>query len=187
MSEPLDELYFKWLYEQVAVSGLEDRDLTYWKVLRVLFKKPFVWVPDLVNDENRIGDGIKLRHLFMEDSDISDVDPDWLGESCSVLELMVGMSRRLEFLADRGKAHYWFWVLMDNLGFIGYSDDRRFTKRLLDRINDQLDDVIYRTYERSGLGGFFPLQYPHHDQRERELWYQMADYLMEQESEELAG
>lgn len=184
MSEPLDELYFKWLYEQVAVSDFDDRDLTYWKVLRVLFTKEFVWVPNFVSDENRAHDGIALRDEFLEVNAVRDVDPDWMEVGCSVLELMVGLARRLEFQATKGRAHYWFWVLMENIGLIGYSDDRRFTKRLLDRIDDMLDGLIYRNYEDSGLGGFFPLLDPRHDQRDRELWYQMCDYIMEKE---LAG
>jgi hypothetical protein len=184
MSEPLDELYFKWLYEQVAVSGFNDRDLTYWKVLKVLFTKEFIWVPDIVNDENRIADGKALRSKFLMAESIYDVDPDWMAVGCSVLELMVGLSRRLEFEADKGKAHYWFWVLLENIGLSGYSDERRFTRRLLDRIDDILDGIIYRNYEQSGLGGFFPLQNSRYDQRYRELWYQMCDYIMEKE---LAG
>jgi hypothetical protein len=184
MSEPLDELYFKWLYEQVAVPEYEDRDLTYWKVLRILFTKEFVWVPDFVTDENRIHDGIALRHEFVAAIGIEDVDPDWMDVGCSMLELMVGLARRLEFQADKGGTHYWFWVLMENIGLTGYSDDRRFTKRLLSRIDDILDGIIYRNYEPSGLGGFFPLINPLHDQRDRELWYQMNDYLLERE---LAG
>lgn len=187
MSEPLDELYFKWLYEQVAVPEYHDRDLTYWKVLKVLFTKEFVWVPDFVGDDNRIHDGIALRSEFLAEMGIPANDDgieDWMDEGCSMLELMVGLARRLEFQADKGKAHYWFWVLMDNLGLIGYSDDRRFTKRLLARIDDILDGVIYRNYEPSGLGGFFPLLEPRHDQRDRELWYQMSDYILEKE---LAG
>jgi hypothetical protein len=183
-SEPLDELYFKWLYEQVAVPDYSDRDLTYWKVLKVLFTKEFVWVPDFVSDENRIQDGIALRHEFLEASDIQDVDPDWMDVGCSMMELMVGLARRLEFQASKGRTHYWFWVLMDNIGLIGYSDERRFTRRLLDRIDDILDDVIYRNYEASGIGGFFPLDKPRYDQRNRELWYQMCDYVLERE---LAG
>lgn len=179
MGVPLDELYFRWLYEQVAVSKFEDKDLTYWKVLKVLFTKEFVWVPDFVSDKNRIQDGIALRMDFLNESDIHDVDPDWMGEGCSMLELMVGLARRLEFQADDGKTHYWFWILMENIGLSGYSDERRFTRRLLDRIDDILDGLIYRNYEPSGLGGFFPLRDPRRDQRDRELWHQMCDYILE--------
>lgn len=182
MSAPLDELYFQWLYEQVAVSEFDDRDLTYWKVLKILFKKEFVWVPDFVTDRNRSKDGVALRRQFLASQGIPDDDPIWMNEGCSMLEMMVGLSRRLEFQADKGKAYYWFWVLMENIGLSGYSDERRFTKRLTDRIDDMLDVVLYRNYEPSGLGGLFPLQYPQHDQRDRELWYQMCDYIQETES-----
>lgn len=179
MSAPLDELYLQWLYEQVAVPDYEDRDLTYWKVLNVLFKKEFVWTVE--NDENRIIDGKALRHQFLDAHDILDVDPDWIELGCSVLELMVGLSRRLEFVADRGQAHYWFWVLMDNLGLSKYNDRRRLPRR---QIDEALTDLIFRNYEPSGLGGFFPLERPHRDQRRLELWYQMSDYILERE---LAG
>jgi hypothetical protein len=177
MDDPLDKLYFDWLYEQVAVREYDDRDLTYWKVMRILFTKEFVWF--VANDVNRGDDGIALRTRFLESQGISDVDPHWMDEGCSMLELMVGLARRLEFDANRGKAHYWFWVLMDNIGLIGYSDERRFTRRQVDRIEDILNDIIHRNYEPNGLGGFFPLEDMHFDQRKRELLYQMSDYLLE--------
>lgn len=184
MSEPLDESYFQWLYEQVADPKFKDQNLTYWKVLKILFNKEFVWI--VANDENRIHDGKALRFDFLRERDIDpqDVDPDWLDLGCSVLELMVGLSRRLEFEADKGKAHYWFWVLMDNLGLSGYNDRRRMTQRVLARMDDILNDLIHRNYDTSGIGGFFPLRNPRKDQRKQELWYQMSAYILEKE---LAG
>jgi hypothetical protein len=182
MSGPLDELYFQWLYEQVADPGFDDQELTYWTILKILFTKEFVWV--VANDENRIQDGISLRIEFLAEQHLIDQDPDWMELGCSVLELMVGLSLRLESEANKGQAHYWFWVLMDNLGFNGYNDRRRFTKRQLERIDDTLNSLIYRNYEPSGLGGFFPLREPHGDQRKAEIWYQMGSYILERE---LAG
>jgi hypothetical protein len=179
MQAPLDELYFKWLYEQVAAPDFHGKDLTYWKLLKILYQKNIIWfVP---NDENRIQDGVDLRKKFILQENIIDPDPEWLDMDCSFLELMVGLANRLAFMADNGEAYYWFWVMMDNIGLIGYSDERRYTQRLTDRINSILDEVICRTYEPSGLGGFFPLREPRHDQRKRELWYQMSDYIMERE------
>lgn len=184
MSAPLDELYFQWLYEQVADPEFKDRELTYWKLLKILFQKEFVW--RIANDENRGHDGVALRVQFLREKEIDpdEVDPHWMDIGCSMLELMVGLARRLEFEVDKGKAHYWFWILMDNIGLSGYNDGRRFTVRLQDRIEDILNDVIYRNYEPSGLGGFFPLQSTRWDQRKRELWYQMSEYILERE---LAG
>lgn len=179
MSEPLDELYLKWLYEQVAVPDFEDKNLTYWKLFQVLFKKEFVWI--VPNDENRIENGKALRIEFLDDYGISDVDPHWMELGCSVLELMVGLSRHLEFEANKGKAYYWFWILLENLGLSNYNDNRRLPRR---QVDDVLTDLIFRTYEPSGRGGLFPLEDPRHDQRKRELWYQMSDYILERE---LAG
>jgi hypothetical protein len=178
MSEPLDELYFQWLYEQVADPDFEDQELTYWKVLKILFKKEFVWL--VANDENRIQDAYSIRVEFLLEQHL-DVDPNWMELGCSVLELMVGLSRRLEFEASKGGAHYWFWILMENIGFSTYNDRRRFTRRQLDRIDDTLDSLIYRTYEPTGLGGFFPLRQARRDQTKVELWYQLNAYILERE------
>lgn len=177
-SEPLDELYFKWLYSQVADPEIQEPRLTYWGVLNVLFRKEFVWVDSVVNDENRIKDGRALRIEFVESQgwSVSDVDSEWIGWGCSMLELMVGLARRLEFLAG-GTPHYWFWVMMENIGLSGYNDRRRLPKR---HIDDVLNIVIFRNYTASGLGGFFPLQHPGEDQRDIELWEQMNRYVLEQ-------
>lgn len=177
MSAPLDELYFQWLYSQVADPNIQEKRLTYWRVLKILFEKEFVWVDEVVNDENRIKDGKALRVEFIEKQGWAptDVDSDWVEIGCSMLELMVGLSRRLAWLAD-GQPHYWFRVLLDNIGLGGYNDQRRIPRR---QIDDALNDIIYRNYEPTGLGGFFPLQYPKEDQRDIEIWTQMNEYVQE--------
>jgi hypothetical protein len=175
MSEPLAELYFHWLYKQVAYPEFEDQALTYWNVLRVLHNKEFIEV--VPNDDNRIHDGRALRLKFLDDQGIPEVDPNWMELGCSFLELMVGLSERLAFEAD-GEPHYWFWVLMGNLELAGYNDKRRLPRSQIDKM---LDRVIYRNYDYNGYGGLFPLRHPQYDQRERELWFQMSDYILEQE------
>lgn len=173
-TKPLDELYFAWLYRQVADPDVTDASLTYWKLLRELFTREFTWkVP---NDDNRSEDGKELRTEFINDELIDNVDSAWLELGCSMLELMVGLSRRLAFEAE-GEPHYWFWDLMENLGIHNYSDDRRLQKKLISEI---LDRVIFRTYKRNGEGGFFPLCVSAKDQRKVELWYQLSAYVLEQ-------
>jgi hypothetical protein len=175
-SQQLDELYFAWLYRQVADSETTDPMLTYWNLLRILFRKEFVWV--ISNDDNRAEDGKELRREFIAEERLEpEADPLWIEYGCSVLELMVGLARRLAFVAD-GEAHYWFWKMMENLGIPRYGDDR---KRLPEKkIQEALDRVIFRTYEPNGTGGFFPLERTHRDQRTVELWYQLAAYVVEQ-------
>lgn len=173
MNEPLDELFFKWLYSQVSQTEVKDPSRTYWKLLKQLYTKEFVWL--IPNDDNRMEDGKELRKEFIQTQGIKDVDQDWIEIGCSVLELMVGLSRRLAFEAG-GKAHFWFWALVENIGLDRYTDSRPLRKK---KVDDILDKIIWRTYEPNGHGGFFPLKYPEQDQREVELWYQLSAYVLE--------
>jgi hypothetical protein len=174
--KPLDELYLEWLYRQVADP---EQDLTFWNVLMVLFTTEFVWV--VPNDENRIADGKALRERFLKEERIRlrQKDRVWIEIGCSMLELMVGLAQRMEYEADRGKAHYWFWVLMENIGLSEdeYNDSCDFVE---EEVQDVLEMVIQRYYEPNGHGGFFPLENPSGDQREIELWYQLSEYVQEQ-------
>lgn len=174
MSPPLDELYFQWLYSQVGSVKVKDQSKTYWELLKQLHKKEFVWV--VPNDDNRVEDGRDLRMEFLAEQGIDATDSYWLRMGCSMLELLVGLSRRLAFEAD-GEPRGWFWHMMDNLGLRIYSDARILST---DRINEILDRVIWRTYEPDGVGGIFPLKHPKQDQREVELWYQLSAYLLEE-------
>lgn len=174
INQPLDELYFQWLYSQVADPNTEEPYLSYWKLLRYFFTRKFEW--QIPRDENRAADGKELRYEFVHDSNLSMVDHEWLHMDCSMLELMVGLSRRLSFEAD-GEPHYWFWRLMENIGLNGYSDDRQIPVR---KIENTLDRVIFRQYKSSGLGGFFPLKHADRDQRKAELWVQLCAYVNEQ-------
>ena len=173
-NEPLDELFLTWLYSQVADPSIKNSSLSYWKLLRQLYTKEFVWM--IPNDDNRIEDGKDLRIEFLQSQGIQDADLQWIELGCSVLELMVGLSRRLAFEAE-GESHYWFWQLIDNLDLLRCNDRRPYSRN---RVENILDIVILRQYDRKGRGGFFPLKSPHEDQRQVELWYQLSAYVLEQ-------
>lgn len=175
MNEPLDETYLTWLYEHVASVKLKNPSRTYWKLLRVLFKTEFVWwVP---NDDNRVEDGKDLREEFLAEHELDIEDQDWLNLGCSMLEMLIGLSRRLAFEAE-GEPRIWFWEMIDNLGLYGYNDRENFADATVREI---LDQVIWRTYRRDGFGGLFPLQEPKRDQTEVEIWYQLNAYLLERD------
>lgn len=173
--QPLDELFFTWLYSQVADAEVTDTRRTYWKLFRQLYTKEFVWI--IPNDDNRLEDGKELRREFIHEEGLYNVDPHWIELGCSVLELMVGLSRRLSFEAG-GKPHYWFWQLVTNLDLEKYNDRRRLDGN---RVDDIIDRVIWRTYDRRGHGGFFPLKSRCRNQRNVELWYQLSAYVLELE------
>jgi len=173
MDKPLDELYFTWLYDQVGDTRIMNPNRTYWRMLRLMFDKEFVWfVP---NDDNRIADGKDLRYEFVDAAELNDVDLDWVHKGCSMFELFVGLSRRLSFEAD-GEPSDWFWHMVDNLGLRRFTDNRYFGDEEIDEV---LERVIWRTYGYDGSGGLFPLKNPSQDQRKVELWYQLSAYLIE--------
>jgi hypothetical protein len=146
---------------------------TYWGVLTLMHKTEFIWI--VPNDDNRVEDGIELRLEFLYTRKIVDADPLWMGQGCSFLEMMIALSKRLSFIDD-GSEKGWFWHLMENLGLDKRNDA---SKMPLGEVSVILDRVIWRTYNRNGEGGLFPLNRPSKDQRRVELWYQMAEYLDE--------
>lgn len=172
MSEPTDELYFGWLYGQVCNIKLKNPSRTYWKLLRLLHTKEFVWI--IPNDDNRLEDGRLLRDEFVQEVYVPE-DQNWIDLGCSMLEMLIALARRCSFEDDL-PVDEWFWHMMENLGLNGYSDRGGWSEQDVDEI---LDDVIWRTYEPDGRGGLFPLMDAPEDQREVELWYQMSEYLLE--------
>jgi hypothetical protein len=174
MPETLDNFYLSWLYDQVGGVRVRNKSRTYWDLFRQLYSKEFVWL--IPNDDNRIRDGLDLRDEWL---DTSDIHPRpykvWMERDCSLLEILVGLSRRLAFEGE-GHPPVWFWHLIENLGLQDCTDRPKYNQSEVDEV---LDTVIWRTYEPDGRGGLFPLRYPKHDQREVELWYQMQEYLLD--------
>lgn len=177
MSAPLDERYFRWLCRQIRLRLHQDQGKTYWSLLRQLHAKEFVWfVP---NDDNRMEDGRDLRYEFLETQMDDTVYPGWLELGCSMLELLIALSRRLSFEGE-GEPRYWFWELVNNLQLDEFPD-RDYDKSVEQFIDESLDKVIWRTYSSNGEGGLFPLRESSHDQRSVEIWYQLNAYLLERQ------
>jgi hypothetical protein len=171
MTKPLDELYFTWLYSQVAFVKPRRPSRSYWKLTRHLYTREFLYHVDY--DGNRAHDGIDLRYEFLEQEGL-DEDVEWLSLPCSVFEMMIGIARRLFTIVEKEPAA-WFWELIDNLNLTRY-DDRHYRQDSVDRI---ITILLYRLYTPAGVGGMFPLRKPASDQRTVELWYQMNAYLIE--------
>lgn len=169
---PLDELYFDWLYAQVGSDDVNPSK-TYMRMLEQLFFTEFVWT--VPNDDNRAEDGRDLRREFLNERKITGVDPEWVSIGCSMLEMLIGLSRRLSYEAD-GEARDWFWHVLRNVGLDRHHDGRRYNP---DSVGSILERVIWRTYLPDGHGGLFPLKEAHEDQRDVELWYQLSAYLLE--------
>lgn len=173
MNAPLDELYLRWLYGQVASVKTRIRARTYWGLFRQLYTTEFVWfVP---NDDNRVMDGQLLRHDFLAELEIESVDANWMNLGCSFLEMLIALSRRLAFEGG-GEPLEWFWQLLRNIELVDYNDARILPAA---EITEKVNRVIWRTYKRNGIGGLFPLRRTRQDQTELEIWYQLNAYLIE--------
>lgn len=171
----LEQVYFTWLCGRIAPEYGQRTTKTYLELFGQLHSKEFVWV--VPNDDNRIGDGIDLRDSFFSETGIEDPDPLSLDVlPVSVLEVIVALSNRLEFITDRPAA-IWAWRLVENLELHKFSDP--IAKRDQERINDALEALIWRTYHPDGYGGLFPLAFPEENQLKVEVWYQMHHYLGE--------
>jgi hypothetical protein len=156
--------YFEWLVGQVELNKGRVVDKTYWMLFDLLHSKEFVWI--VANDDNRIEDGCALRHEFGIK----------LRDGCSVLEVLIGLSRRVAFEAG-GDERRWAWVLLENLGLHRMSD--QLSPRKIRQVEDILDALIFRNYFEDGRGGFFPLAWPDQDQTKVEIWYQLNAYVSE--------
>lgn len=167
--------YFDWLLSQIEVNS----NKTFHECLECMHNVEFVWV--IPNDDNRVYDGLDLRSEFVDGTHGWALEelmrlPVMTGKGASVLEVLIGLSRRVAFTCG-GDAPWWAWQLMGNLGLYKFSDP--LTKRKREKLQECLESLVFRTYARTGEGGFFPLNDPQEDQTRVDIWYQMNQYAME--------
>lgn len=174
MTEPIENLYFNWLYSNVSDLTVHEPALAYFKLLGELHRTEFVWL--LSGDDNRAEDGLALRSEFLHKSFIKH-DTVITSEGCSVLEMLVAFSRRAAFEGD-DTPRDWFWVMLDNLELSDLNDPSNPNP---DYIQGVLETFVWRTYDYNGNGGLFPLHHTQHDQRKVEIWYQFNEYLAERD------
>lgn len=172
---PLDEQYFVWLYGQVAEVEKSNPKMTYWNLLKQLYTTEFLYI--VANDENRAEDGIALRGEFVRSERLRGVDPLWMTLNCSMLEMLIALARRL-YHEDDGEPRVWFWLLLENLEIARFND-QVWVPRAVDLIDDVLQGVVFRLYNKNGRGGLFPLKHAEENQRFVELWYQMSAYIQQ--------
>lgn len=168
--------YFSFLCDIVDPDGLGEYDRLLWELQGIKF---YSFVP---NDDNRAEDGKQLRDKFVDKEGQHALSLCQIGE-CTVLEMLIGLSYRLEFESLDSSwektPDQWFWILLDNLGMTSYHDDTLSQLRNVDDVRRKVNVLLERGYKRNGAGGLFPLQNPRRDQRRVEIWYQMTDYIIE--------
>jgi hypothetical protein len=174
MNEPIEDVYFNWLYSKVGFVEVPTPSSSHWKLLRELHSIEFVWL--ISGDDNRAEDGLDIRREFLIQS-FANPDPSWSNLGCSVLEMLIAFSRRAEFETDLS-ARYWFWVFIANLDLDDLNDAK---PGIIRKTQEAIDRFVWRTYNPDGSGGMFPLEHTDNDQTKVEIWYQFCEWLAYQE------
>ena len=171
--QKVDVDYYKWLISQIKIGTTRE----YFGLFEIMHNTEFVWF--IPNDGSRVGDGRHLRNdYFRFELDGKYEDGDLAIDGVTFLEVLVGLSRRLAWvMSEQGKEPYWAWRLIKNIRLNKMSDP--LTDAQIQKIDETLYTVIWRTYDRTGDGGFFPLSRTVKDQTKIDIWYQMQEYSME--------
>ena len=147
----------------------------YTLLLEHLWRKEYYSI--LPNDQNRVKDGLFLRREVNEGQDFG---------PCRVLEMLIALSRRMDFQlygTDYDKTYKdLFWELVNNLDLIKFDNIEAAKDAMYLEIDHILTNWIERRYSPDGYGGVFPLnKWKKNDgkQTEVEIWYQMMLYLSE--------
>lgn len=134
------------------------------------------------NDDNRGKDGIHIRQKFIDEEGLPALSQSIEKKECSVLEMLIGLSFRLEFETMGSRYEKtpkeWFWILVDNLGLTDITDEN-FSIGDQEFVTDRVSKMLERRYDSNGNGGLFPLKRAKKDQRRVEIWYQMSAYVLE--------
>jgi hypothetical protein len=177
-SKEIEQVYFLWLCDLVKVGEARaDRDRR--ELLWVLNSTEFI--ASVANDNNRASDGLELRDKFYKDR----LDPRHhiLTGPCTLLELLIALAEKMDFLIcngrDKSKVDVYFWKFIKNLGLEPYSEEDPNAENYQELNDNRITRFLSRSYLKTGKGGLFPLRKPAEDQRNIELWYQMAAYLDE--------
>lgn len=168
MSNQVNREYFDWLVSQIEIVGQSPRSYTH--LFRLMHETEFTW--EIPGDDNRFQDGLDLRGYFS--GGVRSRIPQL--EFVSVLEVLIGISRRIAFIAG-GEPKQWACQLVDNLGLTQFHDPLKHSD--IPTVQAILHTLVSRRYNEDGSGGFFPLNDPQEDQRRIEIWAQLNAYVNE--------
>lgn len=181
----LKRSYLKWLSDIVD----SQHGASYFKLCKVLYERDFVW--SVSNDDNRCQDGMDLRERYLDvhkGAETPDKIDQFLEEDCTVLEVLVGVAKRMDFIMydpQRGEVTpKWFNILLCNLKLDSFTDDYtrsdEFPRETVAEIDHILDIWLNRKYDRYGNGSLFPIKGDcPRDMRRTEIWYQMMAFIEE--------
>lgn len=161
--------YYIWLTDRIDFDSHDN----YSKLVEYLFSKNYIW--KIWTDENRNADGINLREKFKDETDYLDYSS--LVRPCSVLEMLIAFAERInvDVMDEEYSTSYWFWLMLNNLGFKECTDDNFDAEK----VDSTLNIWMNREFDRDGKGGIFPQISGKTNQKNLEYWFQMQQYISE--------
>lgn len=182
------EDYLNWIYEMIFGSSYTR--LSYRKLLLFLDSKDFSVVTtdnlyfntDILNDENRLKDGVDFRYIYGYENGYSNerITKEFFNKKCSVLEMMIALAFRIEkqIMTDNvegDRTGQWFWNMIVSLG-LHHMSDESFDISIAESV---IDRFMNRQYNYNGSGGLFTLRNPPCNLCNVEIWAQAMWYLDE--------
>lgn len=179
MITDVQDLYFKWLMEQLEYPNDKLARLC-WMLHNNTFTR------NVGNDSNRAAEGRRLRNRFSSEIFDANIDPRKMNllmeEECSWFEMLIALSEALDYLYEGGVQER-LLELIENLGLnvalVSPNNGRydEVDQDLVDSVTTRVDNNLF---DSNGHGGLFPLKNSDHpDQREVEIWEQHAAYFRE--------
>ncbi len=176
--------YLGWLRERIHAHTGEYSHYNY--VINKLYSTPAFAI--LKGDEDRIKNAIWEREAFLDAYPIYTIEElnNAIGV-CSLLELGYSLAKLTNSQIIREEL-YWdatyetFWELMENIGFLEYTDRYINTHKTSDILIDIAIDVLNeRRYQPDGTGNWFMLRSPRDgiDMRNIDLLHQSWAYVNE--------
>lgn len=173
----IEQEYFEWMYKKMN-TGDCAKESSFRKLLTHLHEREFIY--SIPKDANRAEDGEDLRYRFAYEiysPDSRDIIVDYLSRPCSILEMMIALSIRLEDIMDDpsvgDRTGQWFWKMIVNLG-LGGMYDLRYDEKYVD---DIIDRFLDHDYEPDGRGGLFRIRNCEYDLRDVEIWMSALWFL----------
>lgn len=174
--ETITTEYLCYLMNRVQIEA--EGPNGYLELCKLLHATPFI--PIIEMDENRSYECVELRADFiaghLELYDMEGKGLDILSPNGTMMELLVVLSEKIqyelegsEYAASKRK---FFLEMLENAGISMQNDsfDKDTAENILSLINSRL-------FCWDGEYSFFPLNYPHNDQRYQELIVQMNNYI----------
>jgi len=170
-AKQVEDRYFTWLCGKILLTDAPTQ--TYFNLLKQLFTTEFVWI--VLGDDNRAEDGRTLRYYFFLETQI-EIPLALQEEPCSVLEMLWAFAKRCDEQTEMNPRE-WFWEFIRRLGLGEAYDGSPGMGEI--EVNDRVSNFVWRVYESDGTGGLFPMYHTFNDQREVEIWYQFAEFLVD--------